>query len=82
MVEKVTVFRPDKGIMPYLLFWVIDAPAGTAEGGAGSNSGEEPGWKGSDAEARNKTYVVEERVVRRGRSEGNVVREHVFRAKL
>ncbi|KAH7355563.1 hypothetical protein BKA66DRAFT_475395 [Pyrenochaeta sp. MPI-SDFR-AT-0127] len=27
-IEKVTVFRPDKGNMPYLLFWVTDAPAG------------------------------------------------------
>lgn len=25
-VEKVTVFRPDRGGMPYLLFWVEDAP--------------------------------------------------------
>lgn len=25
-VEKITVFRPDKGMMPYLLFWVEDAP--------------------------------------------------------
>lgn len=69
--------------MPYLLFWVIDAPAaGTSEGGAGSNSGEEQDWNGQDAEAWNKTYVVEERVVRRGGGEGNVVREHVFRARL
>ncbi len=28
-VEKITVFVPDKGIMPYLLFWVEDAPLPT-----------------------------------------------------
>ncbi|KAF3039950.1 hypothetical protein E8E12_008925 [Didymella heteroderae] len=28
-VEKITVFRPDKGIMPYLLFWIEDAPMAT-----------------------------------------------------
>ncbi|KAJ8112784.1 hypothetical protein OPT61_g4923 [Boeremia exigua] len=26
-VDKVTVFRPDRGMMPYLLFWIEDAPA-------------------------------------------------------
>ncbi|KAJ4376870.1 hypothetical protein N0V86_006306 [Didymella sp. IMI 355093] len=25
-VERTTVFRPDKGMMPYLLFWIEDAP--------------------------------------------------------
>ncbi|KAF9693177.1 hypothetical protein EKO04_008813 [Ascochyta lentis] len=28
-VEKITVFRPDRGMMPYLLFWVEDAPLAT-----------------------------------------------------
>lgn len=28
-VEKITVFRPDKGMMPYLLFWIEDAPLTT-----------------------------------------------------
>ncbi|KAF3051890.1 hypothetical protein E8E11_011235 [Didymella keratinophila] len=28
-VEKITVFRPNKGIMPYLLFWIEDVPFAT-----------------------------------------------------
>lgn len=38
VIDRVTVFRPDRGIMPYLLFWVEDAPNGphtfTVETGA------------------------------------------------
>jgi hypothetical protein len=33
VVEKVTVFRPDKGQMPYLLFWIGDADVGAADEG-------------------------------------------------
>jgi hypothetical protein len=29
VVERVTVFRADRGIMPYLLFWIEDAPSST-----------------------------------------------------
>jgi hypothetical protein len=38
-VEKVTVFRADRGMMPYLLFWIEDAPS-SMKGVATSNSKE------------------------------------------
>jgi hypothetical protein len=38
-VEKVTVFRADSGMMPYLLFWIKDAPS-SMKGVATSNSKE------------------------------------------
>jgi hypothetical protein len=38
-VEKVTVFRADGGMMPYLLFWIEDAPS-SMKGVATSNSKE------------------------------------------
>lgn len=28
-MEKITVIRRDKGMMPYLLFWIEDAPLAT-----------------------------------------------------
>lgn len=86
------MFRPDKGIMPYLLFWVIDAPAaGTSEGGAGvvedgkaddaSTSGKQRKSE-TGVEVWNKIDVVEEKVMKREASGRNVLREHVFRARL
>jgi hypothetical protein len=38
-VERVTVFRADKGMMPYLLFWIEDAPS-SMKGVTTSNSKE------------------------------------------
>jgi hypothetical protein len=91
-VDKVTVFRPDKGIMPYLLFWVIDAPdAGTSEGGTGMVEDGEAGDASTSRKQRksdigvevwNKTYVVEDKVLKRDGRWRNVLREHVFHARL
>lgn len=36
-VEKVTVFRADSGMMPYLLFWIEDAPSSTKGVAAGDS---------------------------------------------
>lgn len=47
-IEKITVFRPDKGTMPYLLFWVIDAPVGPAGGDGGSDDSDADSGYGSD----------------------------------
>ena len=38
-VDKVTVFRADRGMMPYLLFWIEDAPS-SMKGMATSNNKE------------------------------------------
>jgi hypothetical protein len=88
-IEKVTVFRPDKGMMPYLLFWVIDAPAGPV--GSGGKVGgieqdvEMSGKKGVSAtemKARDREPVLEERIVRRSGDKMGGFREHVFGIRL
>jgi hypothetical protein len=81
-VEKVTVFRPDKGMMPYLLFWVIDAPPAASADGAGEM---EEGGGANVTEAVDTPHdssVVEDRIVQRSRDGVNVLREHVVRARL
>jgi hypothetical protein len=90
-IEKVTVFRADSGNMPYLLFWVIDAPAGPSGGdvevrelGNDRNGVEMDGQEGANAtetKAEDIKHLVKERVVRRVDERGNL-REHVFRARL
>ncbi|KAF2125169.1 hypothetical protein P153DRAFT_300869 [Dothidotthia symphoricarpi CBS 119687] len=66
-IERVTVFRPDRGLMPYLLFWVEDAPAGPGEAVVDEKMGRDG---------------VEPRIVKRSVDGKNVEREHVLRAKL
>jgi hypothetical protein len=88
-IEKVTVFRPDKGMMPYLLFWVIDAPAGPAgsgmeeaEVGEGVETSEPKGEDTREMKSRDRELVVEEKIVRRGGDKMGGFREHVFRVRL
>jgi hypothetical protein len=51
-VEEVAVFRPDKNMMPYMLFWVINAPPAAA---AGETEMKES--IGNATEMRNKIYL-------------------------
>jgi hypothetical protein len=78
-VEKVTVFRPDKGMMPYLLFWVIDAPPAPA---AGELVTEESGENVAEIDAQDHLPVVEQLVEKRSQDGKNVLREYVVRARL
>jgi hypothetical protein len=88
-IEKVTVFRPDKGMMPYLLFWVIDSPAGPV-GSGGKVGGIEQdvemsgktGVNVMEMKARDREPVLEERIVRRGGDKMGGFRQHVFRVRL
>jgi hypothetical protein len=88
-IEKVTVFRPDKGMMPYLLFWVIDAPAGPVGVGGKMEDIEKDvevsgkkGLNATETKARDREPVLEERIVRRGGDKMGGFREHVFRIRL
>ncbi|KAF2833145.1 hypothetical protein CC86DRAFT_461581 [Ophiobolus disseminans] len=90
-IEKVTFFKADKGQTPYILFWVIDAPAGPAPGGAGAEAqsgelnkdvGEHGNMDGNATKAQQGGTEVEARIVRRSTNGKNIVREHVFRARL
>jgi hypothetical protein len=97
-VDKITVFCPDSGGHPYLLFWVIDAPTVPDKGDAdfGDNdSGYDSGAEVVEGNGRTDSAVflpdvmnrtlrheVEHRILKVGEDGKNVVREHVFRAKL
>jgi hypothetical protein len=80
-VEKVTVFRPDKGMMPYLLFWVIDAPP-AASAGQEVEMGEGGANATEVVDTWHDSSVVEDHIVQRSRDGMNVLREHVVRARL
>jgi hypothetical protein len=92
------VFCPDSGGHPYLLFWVIDAPTVPDKGDAdfGDNdSGYDSGAEVVEGNGRTDSAVflpdvmnrtlrheVEHRILKVGEDGKNVVREHIFRAKL
>jgi hypothetical protein len=84
-VGKVTVFRADIGIMPYILFDVIDVPEGLTGGDVNKQEDREATSLRLDSRNRTETneeHIMEERIVKRGMDEKNVLREHVFRARL
>jgi hypothetical protein len=82
-ISRVQVFRPDKGIMPYLLFWVADAPPATSMGeGQERQQIEGDSIKGAERKVRNETHVSESRIVKRGMDGKRFVREHVFQANI
>jgi hypothetical protein len=84
-VEKVTVFRADKGMMPYLLFWVIDAPAVALDGEFETeerDDGRAPRANETEVMTRNDLYEAEHRTVTRSADGKNMLREHVIHAKL
>jgi hypothetical protein len=69
IISKITIFEgDDAGGYPQLLFWVADAP-GPPEAPKAS-MGSETG------------VAVEKNVVERSRDGKNIVREHVFTARL
>jgi hypothetical protein len=74
-------------MMPYLLFWVIDAPAGPVASDGKVHGGSDVGTDGqgvnsSETKAHGMTHVVEERIVTPSGVNTSDVREYVFRAKL
>jgi hypothetical protein len=79
----VQVFRPDKGIMPYLLFWVADAPPTTSMGEVqAKQQSQGDSINIAERKVRNETQVSESRIVKRGIDGKSFVRERVFRAKI
>jgi hypothetical protein len=81
----VTVFRADKGVMPYLMFDIIDAPAGPVGGEAEIEGDDEVFGLGADDRNQSTTkgeHVMEERIVRRDVDGSNMLREYIFRARL
>jgi hypothetical protein len=71
--------------MPYLMFDIIDAPAGP-EGADAEVEGDGETYDLS-ADAKNTTetkrpHTVEEKILRRSMDEMIMVREHVFRTRL
>jgi hypothetical protein len=49
-VDKVQLFRPDKGMLPYMLFWVADAPALPGPSDVGIEDDDSGYASGEDAE--------------------------------
>jgi hypothetical protein len=85
-VEKVTVFRADKGVMPYILFWVIDAPPAASSDGEVEaeelDKGRGARANGTEVMAQDNLYAAEHRTVTRSANGKNVLRELVIWAKL
>jgi hypothetical protein len=71
LISKITVFRPDDaGSLPTLLFWVADVPE------------KDDDKKKDDPKNIETDLEMEETVVKRSNNGMDIVREHVFRAKL
>jgi hypothetical protein len=82
-VEKITVFLPDEGDLPHIIFWIIDAPAGPVPGEVSAERlGEDAEIIDIVAKKKAERHEVTTRVVKDSIDGNNVVREHVFWAKL
>ncbi|KAH8727561.1 hypothetical protein GQ44DRAFT_648667 [Phaeosphaeriaceae sp. PMI808] len=85
-IEKITVLKADRGWMPYIIFWVIDAPAGPTAGGLAEK--EHDGGNGTvtnrqadrnemEIMVRHDEHLKYESIVR-GVDEDGFLREHVI----
>jgi hypothetical protein len=71
LISKITVFRPDTAeSLPTLLFWVADAPE------------KDDDKKKDDPKNVDPDLEMEGTVVKRSKDGMDIVREHVFRARL
>ncbi|KAF2034982.1 hypothetical protein EK21DRAFT_55359, partial [Setomelanomma holmii] len=81
--SKVQVFRPDKGMMAYLLFRVVNTPAVASVKAAELQAlAERNRTLAGEMGARKEAQIIETRIVTRSTDGKNVIREHVYRAKL